>query len=81
MTVDPMQLIAMIKNGQNPQQLMIQILETQMQSSPMRDNLLDMARRGDGAGIEKIARNFAQQRGVDYDKEFNSFKQMLLGLK
>ena len=30
MTVDPMQLIAMIKNGQNPQQLMIQILETQM---------------------------------------------------
>lgn len=77
MNVDPMQLIAMIKNGQNPQQLMIQVLETQMGGSPMRDNLLDLARRGDTAGMEKIARNFAQQRGVDFDKEFNAFRQML----
>lgn len=77
MNVDPMQLIAMIKNGQNPQQLMMQVLETQMAGSPMRDNLLDLARRGDTAGMEKIARNFAQQRGVDFDKEFNAFRQML----
>lgn len=77
MNVDPMQLIAMIKNGQNPQQLMMQVLETQMNDSPMRDNLLDLARRGDTAGIEKIARNLAQQRGVDFDKEFNAFRQML----
>lgn len=77
MNVNPMQLIAMIKNGQNPQQLMMQVLETQMNDSPMRDNLLDLARRGDTAGIEKIARNLAQQRGVDFDKEFNAFRQML----
>ena len=77
MNVNPMQLIAMIKNGQNPQQLMMQVLETQMSDSPMRDNLLDLARRGDTAGIEKIARNLAQQRGVDFDKEFNAFRQML----
>ena len=77
MNVNPMQLIAMIKNGQNPQQLMMQVIETQMNDSPMRDNLLDLARRGDTAGIEKIARNLAQQRGVDFDKEFNAFRQML----
>ena len=77
MNVNPMQLIAMIKNGQNPQQLMMQVLETQMNDSPMRDNLLDLARRGDTAGIEKIARNLAQQRGVDFDKEFNAFRRML----
>lgn len=77
MNVNPMQLITMIKNGQNPQQLMMQVLETQMNDSPMRDNLLDLARRGDTAGIEKIARNLAQQRGVDFDKEFNAFRQML----
>ena len=77
MNVNPMQLIAMIKNGQNPQQLMMQVLETQMNDSPMRDNLLDLARRGDTAGIEKIARNLAQQRGVDFDEEFNAFRQML----
>lgn len=77
MNVDPMQLIAMIKNGQNPQQLMLQVLETQMGDSPMRNNLLELARRGDTAGMEKIARNFAQQRGVDFDKEFNAFRQML----
>ena len=77
MNVNPMQLIAMIKNGQNPQQLMMQVLETQMNDSPMRDNLLDLARRGDTAGIEKIARNLAEARGVDFDKEFNAFRQML----
>lgn len=77
MNVNPMQLIAMIKNGQNPQQLMMQVLETQMNDSPMRDNLLDLVRKGDTAGIEKIARNLAQQRGVDFDKEFNAFRQML----
>ena len=27
-------------------------------------------------GVEQLARNVARERGIDFDKEFNSFKQM-----
>lgn len=37
--INPMQLIQMIKGGQNPQQLMMSILEQQMQNTPMGANL------------------------------------------
>ena len=55
--VNPMQLIQQIKNGQNPQQLMLSILENQMQDTPMGANLLNLARNNQTAEIEKIARN------------------------
>lgn len=77
MQVDPMQLIQQIKNGQNPQQLMMSILENQMGNTPMGANLLNLARNNQTSEIEKIARNIMRQRGLDYDKEFNAFKQML----
>jgi hypothetical protein len=33
--VNPMQLIAAIRNGQNPQQLMLKILEGRMSNTPL----------------------------------------------
>lgn len=75
--VNPMQLIQMIKGGQNPQQLMLNILEGQAASNPMSANLLDLAKSGKTADIEQIVRNISKQRGVDFDKEFTAFKQML----
>ena len=80
MNVDPMQLIQMIKGGQNPQQLVMNILEQQMQNTPMGVNLLSLAKQNRSADIEQIARNLCQQSGRDFDKEFNAFKQML-GIK
>lgn len=77
MQVDPMQLIQQIKNGQNPQQLMMSVLENQMGNTPMGANLLNLARNNQTSEIEKIARNIMRQRGLDYDKEFNAFKRML----
>lgn len=77
---NPMQLIQMIKGGQNPQQLMMSILEQQMQNTPMGANLLFLAKQNRSADIEQIARNICKQSGKDFDKEFNAFKQML-GLK
>ena len=71
------QFMAMVKNGYNPQQLVIQMLETQMKGTPMGDNLLNLARQGNTAEIEKIARNLVAQRGGDFDKEFLRFKQQL----
>ena len=80
MNVNPMQLIQMIKSGQNPQQLVMNILEQQMQNTPMGANLLSLAKQNRSAGIEQIARNLCKQSGRDFDKEFNAFKQML-GIK
>lgn len=78
--VNPMQLVQMIKNGSNPQQLMINVLENQMSTTPMGQNLLSLAKNNQTQEIEQIARNICQQRGVDYDKEFNAFKNMI-GIK
>ena len=74
--VDPRRLIQMIRQGQNPQQLMLSVLEGQA-GSPMGRNLLNLARNGQTAEIEKIARNLCKERGVDFDQEFNNFRRML----
>ena len=39
-------------------------------------NLLVLAQKKDTKGIENVARNMAKERGIDFDSEFNSFKQM-----
>lgn len=48
-----------------------------MKGTPMGDNLINLARQGNTAEIEKIARNIAAQQGIDYDKEFSVFKKNL----
>lgn len=78
MQMNPMQIIQMIKSGSNPQQLIMSFL--QQQNNPMANNLLQMAQNGNIGGIEQIARNICTQKGLDFDKEFNSFKQQL-GIK
>ena len=75
--MNPMELIQMIRNGQDPQQLTLNILEQQMGSTPFGANLIDLAKQNKTDEIEKIARNIAQQKGLDYDKEFAAFKKML----
>lgn len=77
MEMNPMQLIQMIKNGQNPQQLVMGLLEQQMGNTPMGQNLINLAKQGRTGDIEKIARNLFQQNGQDFDKEFNAFRQQL----
>lgn len=72
--VNPNQLIQMIKSGQNPQQLMLSILQGNA-NSPLGANLLQLAQNGQTAEIEKIARNMCKERGVDFDTEFQKFRQ------
>lgn len=76
MPINPMQLLQMIKGGSNPQQLVMSVLTQQAQSNPMLSNVMQLAQSKDAAGLEKIARNLAQERGIDFDKEFANFKQM-----
>ena len=80
MNINPMQLIQMIKGGRNPQQLVMNMLDQQMQNTPMGASLLSLAKQNRSADIEQIARNICSQNGKDFDKEFNAFKQML-GIK
>lgn len=77
MNINPnmVQFINAMKNG-NPEQTMLSMLERSAQENPFMGNLLQMARNRDTAGIENVARNIARERGIDYDREFNSFKQM-----
>ena len=78
MNNNPIQMmIQMVKNRQNPEQMMMQFLQQQAQQNPIGQNLLSLAQSGKTADIEKIARNICAQRGVDFDKEFTAFKQSL----
>ena len=72
--VDPRRLIWMIKQGQNPQQLMLSVLEGYA-GSPLGKNLLNLARNGQTSEIEKIARNLCKERGMDFDQEFTKFRK------
>lgn len=78
MNVNPMQLIQLIKSGQNPQQLVMGILNQQTQNNPILNNAANLAQTGNTSGLEMLARNLAAQRGLDFDKEFANFKNQLM---
>ena len=65
----------MMRSGGNPEAMLMQML--QQQNTPMSSNILNMAKRKDTAGLEQLARNLCQQRGVDFDSEFKAFKEQL----
>lgn len=69
------QFMSMMRQGYNPQQIVLNILQNQMGGTPMGKNLIRLAQNGNAAEIEKIARNLAAEKGVDFDKEFNAFRQ------
>lgn len=73
MNINPMQLIQMIKGGMNPQQLVSQILP-QFNNIPVVQNAYNMMQNRDIKGLEQIARNLSQQRGIDFDTEYTNFK-------
>lgn len=75
MQVNPTQLIQMIKSGKNPQQLMMNVLESQAQGNPIYANLTQLAKQGRTQDIERFARNLAESQGIDFDKEFAAFRQ------
>ena len=73
MNINLMQLIQMIRGGQNPQQLVMSLLQ-QNKSNPILQNATNLANNGNISALEVLARNLAQQRGLDFDKEFSNFQ-------
>lgn len=66
-----------VRQGYRPDQITLNIVEQKMKGTPMGDNLIKLAREGNGAEIERIARNLAAQQGIDFDKELESFRKQL----
>ena len=76
--VDPKMLIQMIRQGQNPQQLMLSVLQGQAYNNPLGKNLLNLAQSGRTDELEKVIRNlYTQQGGKDFDKDFEAFKRAI----
>lgn len=76
MPTNMMDFMKMVKNG-NPQEIVMSMLkQTAQTGNPMATNLINLINSGDMQGVERLARNVARERGIDFDKEFNSFKQM-----
>ena len=76
--VDPKMLIQMIRQGNNPQQLMLSVLQGRAYNNPLGQNLLNLAQQGNTAEIEKIVRNlYTQQGGKNFDADFEAFKRSL----
>ena len=64
-------------SGKNPQQLLIGILQNQAQQNPMYKDFLYLIQNNRANEIEPIVRANFQKNGLDFDKEFNSFKKTL----
>lgn len=77
MPTNMMQIISLMKNGGNPQQMVLSMLEQQTENNPFAANLLQLAKGNKSGEIEHIARNLAKEKGIDFDTEFNNFKKTL----
>lgn len=60
----------------NPMQIVSQMINSpQIRNNPMAGNIMKMIQSGDVKGIEQFGRNIAKERGLDFDQQFNEFKQ------
>ena len=72
--MNPMQILkGFMGKGGNPQQLVQKAIGMTNNSNPMIANLINMARNGNSEGIEQFARNYCNEKGMDFDKEFSAF--------
>jgi len=60
MNINPFQLIQMIKGGNNPQQLLMNILQSQQNNNPIIQNASNLAQNGNISALEMLARNLAR---------------------
>lgn len=74
MGINPMQLIQLIKGGQNPQQLIMGFLQQQGNNNPILQNAINLAKNGNSSALESLARNLAAERGLNFDQAFAEFQ-------
>lgn len=71
-----MQLIGMLKNGGNPQQMIMNLLRQNSSNNPVLQNTLNMAEKNDMKGIENLARNLCKEKGIDPNQALSQARNM-----
>ena len=72
--MNPMNVIKQyMMQGLTPQN----ILSKLSINNPILNNVIKMAQNGDTKGVEAFARNICEQKGLNFDTEFNKFKNTL----
>ena len=79
-SINPMQLAALLKNG-NPQQIAQQLIRQNFPNDPLMNNLYQMAMSGNSKGVENFARQYLGQYGKDLNTEMASFIELLNSVK
>ena len=72
-----MAILNMMKNGGNPEQIVLSMLQERAAGNPMLETLLQMAQNGDSHGIEQFARNVVKEKGGNFDQQFSNFRRTL----
>lgn len=68
-------LFQVLQSINNPQQLINALMgNSQVMSNPMMRSAIDMAQKGDAQGLEQLARNIAQTKGVNVDEMLQQVK-------
>ena len=53
------------------------IVKNMVGNNPIFNNLINMAEKGDNAGVETFARNMLKERGLDLDTELANMNKTL----
>lgn len=75
--MNPMNMLKGLMGNMNPKNIVMNMLKNN--SNPIFNNLIEMAEKNDAQGVEQFARNYMKDKGRDFDKEFNDFKNMFNG--
>lgn len=71
------ELLSLLRAGSSPKQLAMSLLQKNAQGNPIISNILQLAQKGEYGQIEQVARNLAQQRGINFDEALTNFRKTL----
>lgn len=74
--MNPMSLVSLLK-GRNPQELVMSMIQGNNINDPMINDLIKYAQINDMENVNKIAENYFNQRGMNFQKELNNLMSML----
>lgn len=74
--LNPAFLINLLKNG-NPQEVAMQIIQTNYPNDPTMQSLVEMGQRGDINGLQQFAQQMFAKEGRDFNQEMNNFMSAL----
>ena len=72
--MNPLNMLKGMMGIGNPKDIAMKMLS--QNNNPIFKNVVDMANKGDTAGVENFARNYMKSQGKNFDQEFNNFKSM-----